>query len=135
MSFPFLVSRDYSYKQALEIKMSSELTSTGRPYHFEDRSSSYFGKKDTYARKQLNTPYDFAQLDFMCRPDQNHGHFEYGKSHVAGLVSNSNEVMSSPYEVDLYYALYAADEESDRPLSGPGVPHCYQLCQKEWTKE
>ena len=73
----------------------------------------------------MYTPYDFAKLDFMCHPDKNHGNFEYGKSRIAGLVSNSNEVISSPYEVDLYYALYAADEETDEAISGIGVPHCY----------
>jgi hypothetical protein len=135
ISFPFLVSRDYSYKQALGIKMSSEVTAVGRPYNFEDRRNSYWGKKDPSGRKSLSTPYDLKSLDFMCHPDHNTGEFHLEKSRTAGLVSNSNEVVNSPYEVDLYYALHAEDEETEEVLSGLGIPHCYSLCDKSWGKD
>ena len=135
ISFPFLVPREYSFKQALGIQISSEVTSTGRPYHFEDRRNSYWGKKDPYGRKNLSTPYDLMQLDFMCHPEHNTGEFHLEKSRTAGLVSNTNEVMNSPYEVDLYYALHAEDEETEEVLSGMDIPHCYALCDKSWDKD
>ena len=136
LSFPFLVSRDYTYKQALGITMSTELTSTGRPYHFEDKSSASWGSKDPSSRKKMSVPFDFRKLDFMCHPDHNTGDFRTEKSKTAGMVSNSNEVMSSPYEVDLYYGIEATDPENpDLQLSGPGIPHCYQICEKEWDRD
>ena len=40
------------------------------------------------------------------------------------MVSNSNEVMTSPYEVDLYYAIKKYETDGTK-LSGFNVPHCY----------
>ena len=71
ISFPWLVSRDYSYKEALQVYLSTELTSTGRPYHFEDRSNKLFGSKDPKGRKRMNIPFALKELDFMCHPGDN----------------------------------------------------------------
>ena len=82
----------------------------------------------------MRVPYDFRELDFICRPDHNRGAFSTSKSQTAGMVSNANVVMSSPYEVDLYDALDVTDENGEK-LSGLEVPHCVEVCEKEWNRD
>ena len=75
LSFPFITPRDYGYDTVLEIKVSTELTSTGRPYHFEDKENRSFGSKDPKEKKRMSVPFDFRKLDFICHPDDNAGDF------------------------------------------------------------
>lgn len=49
------------------------------------------------------------------------------------MVSNSNQVMNSAYEVPLEYAISKKDSDG-HVLSGYDVPHCYQLCTKTWSQ-
>ena len=41
------------------------------------------------------------------------------------MVSNSEKVINSPYDVNLEYALKTRRNEDDEELAtGPGIPHC-----------
>lgn len=59
LSFPFLVPRDYAFMETLDIRMSAELTNTGRSYHFENVDATSWGSKDPASRKRMSLPLDF----------------------------------------------------------------------------
>lgn len=107
---------------------------SGRGYNLEDKDSGMWTTRDTSSRKKFGVPYDITNLNLICAHDEKTGEFTHKKNRVASMVTNSEEVIDSHYEVNLKYAVAGRRKERDSALAtGYDVPHCYQLCTKTWT--